>query len=242
MWKTPCRDVALINVYVPNIDQPKFLDRLSNLLMTLTDYPIILGGDFNCISNVGVDRSHPPLNRSPINKVTKYMKNWESRWNLMDSWRMLHPDERDYSFYSGVHDLHVRLDRIYCTPSLHAIVTHTEYLPRTCSDHNPLIYTLQMTRSREPVPTWHLKVETLEDTVFHDQLKAEIETYFSQNWGSTDSHLTEWEAFKVVARGCCINGVVGIRTTLIRGTTERGDYTSVGRAGPHGPHNTYATD
>ena len=60
------RDIALINVYVPNTDQTEFLDRLSGLLATLTKYPIILGGDFNCISNIGLDRSHPPLPRSPV--------------------------------------------------------------------------------------------------------------------------------------------------------------------------------
>ena len=36
------RDVALINIYAPNTDQQKFLDKISGILMTLTEYPMII--------------------------------------------------------------------------------------------------------------------------------------------------------------------------------------------------------
>ena len=55
----------------------------------------------------------------------------------------------------------------------------------------------------------------LEDAGFRDQLRMEIENYFLHNWGSTDSRLTEWEAFKVVVRGCCISGAAGVRPVLL---------------------------
>ena len=54
------RDIALINLYAPNTDQPEFLNRLSRHLLSITEYPLVIGGDFNCIPDVILDRSHPP--------------------------------------------------------------------------------------------------------------------------------------------------------------------------------------
>ena len=208
------RDVALINVYAPNTDQQMFLDKLSGLLMSLTEYPMIVGGDFNCIPNVTIDRSHPPLPKSPVHRMAKCMREWENRWQLLDTWRIHHPDMRDYSFFSGMHELYVRLDRVYCSSSI--LVVNSEYLPRTCSNHNPLIITLHFLKVRDPIPSWSLRKEMLEDRGFRAQLQLEAENYFTNNWGSTESRLTEWEAFKVVVRGCCISNSAGIRPTLLR--------------------------
>lgn len=37
---------------------------------------------------------------------------------LFDSWRILHPSDRDYTFFSSVHKTHSRLDYIFVSQFL----------------------------------------------------------------------------------------------------------------------------
>ena len=88
---------------------------------------------------------------------------------------------RDYSFFSGLHELHVRLDAFLCSPDIHASVQGVEYLARTISDHNPVIMSLGWNRVSSCIPTWRLKPEALEDRVFCDTVRENIQQYFEMN-------------------------------------------------------------
>lgn len=56
------------------------------------------------------------------------------------------------------------------------------------------------------------------DTAFLEEIRTDINNYFSLNTGSVTSEATLWEAFKVVIRGKCISRQSGvlksIRTSL----------------------------
>lgn len=47
----------LVNIYAPNTGQSTFLSKLHLLLAEFADYPILMAGDFNLVSNAVVDRS-----------------------------------------------------------------------------------------------------------------------------------------------------------------------------------------
>ncbi len=62
--------------------------------------------------------------------------------NLADVWRQMHPQMRDYSFYSGRHSSHTQTDLfLLSTQFIHRAV-ESEYLPRTLSDHSLLTLTI----------------------------------------------------------------------------------------------------
>ena len=71
--------------FAPNSEQAQFLDQLSHQLASLTQYQKIVGGYFNCIPNVDLDRPHPPLQTSPINKLAKRIMDWSLEWDLIDT-------------------------------------------------------------------------------------------------------------------------------------------------------------
>ena len=50
-----------VNIYAPNTAQSTFLSKLNLLLAEFADYPILMAGDFNLVSNAIVDRSGRPL-------------------------------------------------------------------------------------------------------------------------------------------------------------------------------------
>lgn len=206
----------MCSVYAPNVDQVKFFNQLSGTLTHYLTGPILMGGDFNSVAGVTLDRSHPPLPDSPVHRLSKIRCDWQNRWNLLDSWRVHHPEDRDYSFFSALHELHVRLDAILCSPEVGTTIVHSEYLTRTLSDHNPLLIKLNWSQERTAIPSWRLLPETLEDPVFRREIGEGIAHYFSENEGTASTRALEWDAFKVVVRGLCITKYVGVRKTLLQ--------------------------
>lgn len=176
-------DIMLSSVYAPNVDQAGIFTRLSGKLVQFLTGPVLMGGDFNTVADVAEDRSHPPLPDSPVYRLTKIRRDWQNRWGLIDSWRVQHPGERDYSF-SALHELHVRLDTILCSPDVLAAVAHSEYLTRTLSDHNPLLIKIYWVPERSATPTWKLRPDKLEDPVFCNEVKEGITQYFHENEGT----------------------------------------------------------
>lgn len=113
LGKLDGQQIVLGSVYAPNVDQHLFLETLTVMLTEWENYPWVIGGDFNAVLNVELDRSHPPLQGTTSRKQAEALRNWAEGWNIGDSWRMKHPDSREYSFYSPPHGLHTRLDRIF---------------------------------------------------------------------------------------------------------------------------------
>lgn len=99
--------LILINIYAPNIDDPKFFQKL---FLTIASLPgaCIMPGDFNCTLNPqcdkssGVDQSHP-RSRDVIHHFMKEM-------NPIDIWREDNPNDKKYSCYSSTHKSYLRID------------------------------------------------------------------------------------------------------------------------------------
>lgn len=206
--------LLLGSIYAPNIAQGPFLNELSTLLLRWKEIPWLIGGDFNAVLDVALDCSFPPLNRTTASSNAHLLQSWIDNWALTDIWRARHPQTRVYSFYSPVHNLHVRLDRMLTSVALLPLIQSTYYLGRTHSDHNPLTMCLTWDALPAPTRSWHLQPAALEDPLFRSSLEAAVATYFALNAASTNSVLTEWEAFKVVIRGHCLGQSWSMRKQL----------------------------
>lgn len=86
--------VVLGSIYAPNTDQGKFWGTLSRPLSAYTQAPWILGGDFNCVQDITLDRSYPPHPASPIIAQGARFASWMAHWALTDAWRSKHPSLR----------------------------------------------------------------------------------------------------------------------------------------------------
>ena len=77
-----------MNVNAPNIGQAKFLPRL-NFFLDFSADPIVIGGDFNLVSDPAVDRSSPtlPTDRS----LSVAFKELNKSLAMSDIWRVLNP-------------------------------------------------------------------------------------------------------------------------------------------------------
>lgn len=67
----------------------------------------IVGGDFNCILNPIIDRlPHKPL---PLSPQAKALNSICEDLRFVDVWRIKHPLDKEYTFFSAPHKCHTRI-------------------------------------------------------------------------------------------------------------------------------------
>ena len=110
LWNTP---LTLANIYAPNTAQVSFFREMSTILTSFQEGCLLLGGDFNLAINPIVDTS-TGASSMPY-KALKQVKKQLQDLSLHDTWRLLNPSGRDYSFFSTPHNRYSRLDYLFIT-------------------------------------------------------------------------------------------------------------------------------
>ena len=123
--------ISILGLYAPNTGQIAFLHTLDHFITSSLDTPLIVGGDFNSVCDVNMDRSHPPLLGAQAHKIALGLTSWTLNWQMADVWRVTHPLEREYSHFSHIHALHTRIDMFLVSAHLLTLTHHTELLART---------------------------------------------------------------------------------------------------------------
>uniref|UniRef100_A0AAR2KHB0 exodeoxyribonuclease III n=1 Tax=Pygocentrus nattereri TaxID=42514 RepID=A0AAR2KHB0_PYGNA len=127
--------VTLLNIYGPNFDNPNFFSKVFDLLPNLSDTNVIVGGDFNCVIDNYLDRSSQPTQLPSAASAT--VNNLMLSTHLVDIWRLQHPTDRDYSFFSQRHKSYSRIDYFLLDSNLISNVISTKYHNILISDHSP---------------------------------------------------------------------------------------------------------
>ena len=90
---------SLVNVYAPTRDrlneQLAFIDDLRNILLNLGEKKVIIGGDFNTHINLDLDRKGGV--RNTYSKYTQFCENLIDDMDLVDRWRIRHPNEQTFT-------------------------------------------------------------------------------------------------------------------------------------------------
>lgn len=95
------RKVTLANLYAPNDRQDAFLKRQIGRLMQFSKGHLIVGGDLNMPMMLTEDTSSgtSSTSRDAHKRIGSILHSTQ----LVDTWRLFHPGERDYTFYSKPH-------------------------------------------------------------------------------------------------------------------------------------------
>lgn len=142
--------------------------------------------------------SHLPYSRLRCLKVDLQLL------HLVDPWRLLHPQERDYSFFSQVHHTYSRLDYLLIIHKDLSRVASTRIDVISLSDHSPVHMTLQLGPVTQNPPSWRLNEILLPSEEVPSELLVVMREYFSINGVSVDNPLVVWEAHKSVIWGTLI--------------------------------------
>ena len=120
-------DMAIVNISAPNIGAPQYIRQ------TLTDIKgeIDIVGDFNT-PLTPMDRS----SKQKINKEIQVLNNTLDEMNLIDIFRIFHPNAEEYIFFSSSHGTFSSIDHILGHKSNLSKFKKIEIISSIFSKHN----------------------------------------------------------------------------------------------------------
>jgi exonuclease III len=134
-------EMRLISMYAPNNikERKQFLSNIQQYLVC--NKPVIWAGDFNCVENIFLDKEGG--SDAYGDQGAAILTECKRDFNLIEAFRALYPDKKEYSWFSDGKDIKGRLDRFYLSKNLleHIISVHHDKfnisdhaLQKKCSD------------------------------------------------------------------------------------------------------------
>ncbi|KAM9324847.1 alpha-2-macroglobulin-like [Gastrophryne carolinensis] len=198
------RICTLVCTYAPNQGQKRFLNKVIKKLDAVKKGPIIWGGDHNLISDNKLDTSGGPRKPSETLHNQTLWQNFR-RLQLVDAWRTLHANNRDYTCYNRAHNVYSRIDYIFISQSLLTEVLSCLHGPITLSDHAPVICSLAWNNTFRKQRIWSLDRKMLDKPEIKAQLATAITEYFRLNDNQETTIQSLWECHKCYIRGIAIS-------------------------------------
>ena len=179
--------LRLINIYAPNSASERrlFIKNLEAYLITSRE--IIIGGDWNCIENLSLDKIGGNEDRGTYG--AKELFQLKTDFHLKDVFRVKHPKLQQYSYRWG--PIHIRLDRFYMSDSLLPWVKKIQYTPCTVSDHYYVDFSLnEIIRNKHQFGPGYWKCNT---SILSDpDLIADIVNVYEDEFRSAFIKDAEW--------------------------------------------------
>lgn len=164
--------ITIANVYFPNSAHLPFCKQMTHKLQEFAKGCLILGGDFNIPLNPLTDTSNG--NTNIRYQTLKGIKSLLHKLGLVDSWRFLNPQGRDYTFYSAPHKKYTRIDYLFITQKDLPVLTEACIGTQSFSDHAPVAVTLDLTRAPKKTQIWRLNSSILSDPTHLPKLKEAL--------------------------------------------------------------------
>lgn len=135
-----------------------FFKKIATLLAEKSEGIIIVGGDFNCTLNPKLDRL--PAIRKPQSKMSKGLSCMMKELGVVDIWRQLHPNGRDFTYMSQVHGSYSRID-LFCVSKTEMYrIKESTVEPISISDHGPVTMKINLGADNH-FRYWRLNVSLL---------------------------------------------------------------------------------
>ncbi len=190
--------ICFASIYCPNIPDPNFFSATSATLLDMPEYLMVVGGDFNQVCNITLDRSANIISGLD---APSGINTFITELNINDAWRLRYPLVKNYTFFSCRHKTFSRIDYIFVSP-LSQLITSVDILPIIISDHAPVLYTFELTRNpAKRAHRWRFNTALLQNSEFLKQLKVNLKTFLEINRESVASPQILWETTKCFIRG-----------------------------------------
>lgn len=190
---------TIANIYAPNSGQVTFFHSTLQLLSSFYSGTLIVGGDLNVPLTPSVDTSNGTS--SLTYRALRSIKQQLSNLLLHDTWRTLHPKEKDFTFFSPPHNKYSRIDHFFLSQKDLTFLTKATIEPSLLSDHSPITMTLQFSTLRPRTRIWRLDSSLLTDEADVRRLSTYLSDFFSTNTSTDVTPAITWAAHKCVIRG-----------------------------------------
>ena len=195
---------VLINCYAPNLETEQ-VSVLNDILRKLTNFEIsddtkiIFGGDFNVILNLKLDADggNPSLKSNSINVLNKII----SENDLIDIWRVCHPEERRFTWRKKTLFLRRRLDYFFLFNILQENIQKIDTLPGIQSDHFPVLVQLRNLYEEKHGPSyWKFNNSLFSDTEYVEAMSSELLTILNEQHDEESDPRKLWKFIKYNVR------------------------------------------
>ena len=166
-----------VNVYGPNEDKPAFYEELNGHIGQFNVDFIILAGDLNFVMNPDADSLYY-VGENNI-RAKQAFKNLSYKYNLIDAWRQVHPNDRKYTWRRNTPFKAGRLDMVFVSDDLLNTLSDIDIIPGYRTDHNAV--TLSVCRKqRRGNGLWKFNTSLLAEDDYITKMKCCIEDTLRQ--------------------------------------------------------------
>uniref|UniRef100_A0A5F8HEF3 RNA-directed DNA polymerase n=1 Tax=Monodelphis domestica TaxID=13616 RepID=A0A5F8HEF3_MONDO len=190
-------EISLINMYAPNGIASKFLIEKLGELKEEIDSKTILVGDLNQpLSNL--DKSNQKINKKEVKEVNEILEKLE----LIDIWRKINRDKKEYTFFSAPHGTFTKIDHTLGHRNMALKCRKAEILTAAFSDHKAIkILIGKGTWRPKSKINWKLNNMILQNRIVREEIIETINNFVEENDNGETSFQTLWDAAKAVLRG-----------------------------------------
>ena len=191
--------VTIINAYIPPGSDWALYRHIFDLMVN-SQGVVLLGGDFN-LRLTGKDSS---VAANQINPISRKVNSLMVELGIIDVWRELHPNNREYTHYSCPHSVYARLDYWFMFSSDKFRVRNCNIATIDLSDHSPVSLSLHLGRKTRKT-LWRLNSYILNDPANLEKIKKDIKEYLELNTSEEVTPAILWDTLKAVMRGKIIS-------------------------------------
>ena len=193
------KELILMNIYAPNTDDLAFFQNMVSKLIQ-ADWPnIVIGGDFNLVLDVKVDKTGG-LEKTH-QKSNVFLKQFMETNNLFDIWRIQHPDSRQFTWRRRKpYPIHCRLDMFLVSDSIQGCIENSSISPGYRSDHSLVIINCCFSEIERGPGYWKLNCSLLRDQEFLILIQKKIKDCCVQYENKAIAPDLFWETLKMECR------------------------------------------
>lgn len=151
---------------------------------------LILGGDLNVPLNPLIDTSSGKTYMTY--KILKQIKLLLNSLQLIDTWRFIHPKDRDFTFYSIPHNRYSRIDYIFVSQRDLNMISEANIGIQTISDCATISLTFNLSEPQPKPNTWRLN-SLLTDPILFPQISSLLKEFFEHNITPGVDPMMVWE-------------------------------------------------
>lgn len=198
--------VLLMNVYAPcsskASEQLKFFTNVLDIINTNTQrHPnskIIIGGDFNILMNIRLDRygGNPVYNEKVMAKVFEIMENFD----LIDIWRVLNPHLKQYTWRQSNPLIQSRLDYWLISDGMQDLIKKVDIRPAIKTDHSAIFLSLDKINTQPHGPSYWKFNDSLCNDKDYNELLRESYINWSKKYHEIEDCRILWEILKYEIR------------------------------------------
>jgi len=161
---------------------------------------VILGGDFNCVLNVNLDKKggRPVTHTNSVGKIKHIME----EFSLVDIWRLKNPSTLRYTWRSK--EVHCRLDFFLISINLASQIKDCDISPGFRTDHSAISINIILNTLQRGRGFWKLNVSLLQDDNYVKLVKETINK-ISNNFSDKLNPNNFWDFLKCKIRTVTID-------------------------------------